>query len=83
VIAVATVGELEEALRVARDASSTTVVHVETDPLAPAPSSEAWWDVPVAEVSGLESTRAAREGYDRDKRAQRLYLSTREEARTR
>ena len=24
----------------------TTVVHVETDPLVPAPSSEAWWDVP-------------------------------------
>jgi 3D-(3,5/4)-trihydroxycyclohexane-1,2-dione acylhydrolase (decyclizing) len=83
VIAVATVDELEEALRVARAASGTTVVHVETDPLAAAPSSEAWWDVPVAEVSGLDSTRAAREGYERDKRAQRQYLSTREEAKTR
>ena len=25
-------------------------MQIETDPLAPAPSSEAWWDVPVAEV---------------------------------
>ncbi len=40
----------------------TTVVHVETDPLVGAPDSEAWWDVPVAEVSELESTRAARVG---------------------
>ena len=26
-------------------------VHIETDPLAPVPSSESWWDVPVSEVS--------------------------------
>ena len=64
------------------DAEHTTVVHVETDPLAPAPSSEAWWDVPVAEVAGLESTRAARTAYEQDKRAQRIHLSTREEVKT-
>ena len=34
--------------------SHTTVVHVETDPLVAAPSSEAWWDVPVAEVAELD-----------------------------
>ena len=32
----------------------------------PRPDSEAWWDVPVAEVSGLDSTRAARETYERE-----------------
>jgi 3D-(3,5/4)-trihydroxycyclohexane-1,2-dione acylhydrolase (decyclizing) len=53
-----------------------TVVQVHTDPLVPAPSSEAWWDVPVAAVSALDSTRAARATYDRHKRGQRLFLDT-------
>jgi 3D-(3,5/4)-trihydroxycyclohexane-1,2-dione acylhydrolase (decyclizing) len=68
------VEELEAALEEARGASRVFVVQVETDPLVGAPSSEAWWDVPVAEVSELETTRAARAGYERDKRNQRSYL---------
>ncbi|MEA2320852.1 MAG: hypothetical protein QOD81_702, partial [Solirubrobacteraceae bacterium] len=82
VIETATIDEFELALRTARASSRTTVVHVETDPLAPAPDSEAWWDVPVAEVSSLESTRAARGAYERHKLDQRTYLSTREEVKT-
>jgi 3D-(3,5/4)-trihydroxycyclohexane-1,2-dione acylhydrolase (decyclizing) len=69
------VGELEAALREARAGSVTTVVHVETDPLVSAPSSEAWWDVPVAEVAELDSTREARRTYDEDKTSQRQYLA--------
>jgi 3D-(3,5/4)-trihydroxycyclohexane-1,2-dione acylhydrolase (decyclizing) len=71
-----TIEELEAALRRARASERTTVVHVQTDPLAYAPSSESWWDVPVAEVSELDSTRAAREGYEAAKRDQRTYLGT-------
>ena len=66
--------EFRTALERARASTRTTVVHVETDPLVTAPSSEAWWDVPVAEVSRLESTRHAREGYVASKQHQRLYL---------
>jgi 3D-(3,5/4)-trihydroxycyclohexane-1,2-dione acylhydrolase (decyclizing) len=51
-------------------------------PLVPAPSSEAWWDVPVAEVASVATTRAARAAYERDKRAQRIHLTTREEVKT-
>jgi 3D-(3,5/4)-trihydroxycyclohexane-1,2-dione acylhydrolase (decyclizing) len=82
VLCASTIDEFEGALRHARASGSTTVVHVETDPLVPAPGSEAWWDVPVAEVSSLDSTRAARDSYERSKRAQRTYLSTREEVKT-
>jgi 3D-(3,5/4)-trihydroxycyclohexane-1,2-dione acylhydrolase (decyclizing) len=82
VVRVTTVAELEEALRGARAASRTTVVHVETDPLVGAPDSEAWWDVPVAEVSELDSTRAARSEYERNKRTQQTYLSTHERVET-
>jgi len=51
------------------------VIHVETDPLVPAPDSPAWWDVPVAEVSTLESTRAARTTYEANKARQRAHLN--------
>jgi 3D-(3,5/4)-trihydroxycyclohexane-1,2-dione acylhydrolase (decyclizing) len=74
VLRVATVAALREALVRAREASRTTVIHVETDPLVPAPDSESWWDVPVAEVSGLDTTRSARQAYEQAKRAQRHYL---------
>ncbi len=50
------------------------LVHVETDPMVPAPSSESWWDVPVAEVSHLDSTRQARKSYEASKASQRPYL---------
>ena len=49
-------------------------MHVETDPLVPAPGSESWWDVPVAEVSRLDSTRQARKSYEAGKASQRPYL---------
>jgi 3D-(3,5/4)-trihydroxycyclohexane-1,2-dione acylhydrolase (decyclizing) len=76
VLRATTIEELDAALATARASSRTTVVHVETDPLVGAPDSEAWWDVPVAEVAGIESTRAARAAYEQHKRQQRPYLST-------
>jgi 3D-(3,5/4)-trihydroxycyclohexane-1,2-dione acylhydrolase (decyclizing) len=66
--------ELRSALAEARAADVTTVVHIETDPLAPVPSSESWWDVPVSQVSRLESTRRAYETYRQRKAVQRRYL---------
>jgi hypothetical protein len=55
-------------------ADRTTVIHVETDPTVPSPESEAWWDVPVAEVSALESTRDDRASYEVSKRSQQPAL---------
>ena len=71
------VEELRQALQEAKAyAGGPVVVHVETDPLVPAPSSDAWWDVPVAEVSALASTQAARAAYDEHKLQQRSHLAT-------
>jgi 3D-(3,5/4)-trihydroxycyclohexane-1,2-dione acylhydrolase (decyclizing) len=78
VITATSVAELDAALREARESAHTTVVHVETDPLVPSPASEAWWDVPVAEVSELESTQSARAIYEDAKRSQQNYLGPRE-----
>jgi 3D-(3,5/4)-trihydroxycyclohexane-1,2-dione acylhydrolase (decyclizing) len=62
---------LEEAKR---HEGGPVMVHVETDPLVPAPDSESWWDVPVAEVARLDSTVDARKTYEAHKKSQRLYL---------
>ena len=40
----------------------------------PVPSSESWWDVPVAEVSASGQHAAARTDYEAAKRDQRAYL---------
>jgi 3D-(3,5/4)-trihydroxycyclohexane-1,2-dione acylhydrolase (decyclizing) len=74
VIRVHTVDELRSALAKAKESDRTTVVHVDADPYVDAPSSESWWDVPVAEVSTLDSTRSARTAYESARRAQRPYL---------
>ena len=74
VLRTATVKEFAAALEQARASDRTTVVYIETDPLAPVPSSQSWWDVPVSETSALESTQQARAAYQAAKRDQRLYL---------
>ena len=52
----------------------TTVLYIETDIDGPNPPGTAWWDVPVAQVSALESTRKAYREYVEEKAAQRAYL---------
>jgi 3D-(3,5/4)-trihydroxycyclohexane-1,2-dione acylhydrolase (decyclizing) len=69
-----TIDEFEAALREAAAADVTTVVQVHTDPMVGAPDSAAWWDVPVAEVAALDSTRAARAQYERDKASQNAHV---------
>ena len=70
------IGELRAALAEAKaDAHpGPVVIHVETDPLVPAPDGGGWWDVPVAERSDLDSVQAAMADYQQGKRRQRAYL---------
>ena len=74
VIRARTIEQFRAALAQAKAADRTTVVHVETDPLAPVPSSQSWWDVPVSEVAALDSTQKARAEYEAAKSNQRAYL---------
>ena len=75
VLRASTIDELAKAFETALAADRTTVVYVETDPMVAAPSSPAWWDVPVAEVSTLDSTRHARDTYTTAKARQRHHLA--------
>jgi 3D-(3,5/4)-trihydroxycyclohexane-1,2-dione acylhydrolase (decyclizing) len=80
VIRVKTIGEFRDALEQAKASKRTTAVHIDTDPLAPIPSSNSWWDVPVSEVSQLESTQQARKTYESHKANQRPYITPAREA---
>ncbi|MBU8820242.1 3D-(3,5/4)-trihydroxycyclohexane-1,2-dione acylhydrolase (decyclizing) [Mycolicibacterium goodii] len=71
VIRVTTAAEFTDAVKVAKAAERTTVIHVETDPLIYAPDSHSWWDVPVSQVSALESTQTAYQRYSEWKKVQR------------
>jgi len=74
VIKTTTAGAFAEAVKAAKSADHSIVIYVETDPLIGAPDSESWWDVPVSEVSGLDSTQQARKTYEEHKATQKLFL---------
>lgn len=65
---------LTEAVARAKASETATVIHIESDPLLYAPDGSGWWDVPVAEVSDLDTTGRARADYERQRGAQRPLL---------
>ncbi|TDW95354.1 3D-(3,5/4)-trihydroxycyclohexane-1,2-dione acylhydrolase (decyclizing) [Kribbella pratensis] len=67
--------ELEKAIQTAKAATGPIAIQVTTDPLVGGPDSDSWWDVPVSEVSELQSTQAAAATYEESKKAQRPYLT--------
>jgi 3D-(3,5/4)-trihydroxycyclohexane-1,2-dione acylhydrolase (decyclizing) len=69
-----TLEELKEALKKAKTLDRTTVIVVETDPAVSVPGYESWWDVAVAEVSEMESVRAARVRYVEERKRERHHL---------
>ena len=66
--------DFANAIKEAKATAAPTVIHVETDPLVSAPDSRSWWDVPVSEVSSLDSTQEAYRNYSRWKTLQRSLI---------
>jgi 3D-(3,5/4)-trihydroxycyclohexane-1,2-dione acylhydrolase (decyclizing) len=81
VIRVKGMDEFREAVERVKTIPHTVAIHIETDPLAPVPSSESWWDVPVSQVSELDSTQNAFKAYEEHKSRQRPYLTPSEGTR--
>ncbi len=71
VLKASTLEELKDALATAKASDTAVLVHVDTDLEYQSPAGDGWWDVPVAEVSELDSTRRAKDTYDSFKAAQR------------
>ncbi|MGO3884740.1 MAG: 3D-(3,5/4)-trihydroxycyclohexane-1,2-dione acylhydrolase (decyclizing) [Mycetocola sp.] len=66
--------DLSAALATAKASDRSTVIHINSDPLIYAPDGAGWWDVPVAEISELESTDRARAEYVEQQKRQRPLL---------
>lgn len=66
--------EFCEALGKAREMDGTVLIHIVCDRYAGVPAYEAWWDVPVAEVSETDSVREARGDYEQSRREVRWHL---------
>jgi 3D-(3,5/4)-trihydroxycyclohexane-1,2-dione acylhydrolase (decyclizing) len=74
VIEAQTIQNLNAALAEAKKQDKTTVIYVEIDRYAGVPGYESWWDVPVAEVSEIESVKEARINYEKAVQKERYYL---------
>jgi 3D-(3,5/4)-trihydroxycyclohexane-1,2-dione acylhydrolase (decyclizing) len=75
VIRVKTIDEFRDAVERVKTIPHTVAIHIDTDPLAPVPSSESWWDVPVSQTSDLDSTQNAYKTYESHKARQRPYIT--------
>ncbi|HLB87689.1 MAG TPA: 3D-(3,5/4)-trihydroxycyclohexane-1,2-dione acylhydrolase (decyclizing) [Terriglobales bacterium] len=68
-----TYDQLAEALATAKRQPQTSVVVVETDYHDRVPGYDSWWDVPVAEVSEMESAQQARRSYTEANKRERYF----------
>jgi 3D-(3,5/4)-trihydroxycyclohexane-1,2-dione acylhydrolase (decyclizing) len=74
VIRAVTREDLQRALEQARGQEQTTVIVIEVDKEVRVPGYESWWDVPVAEVSEMESVKRARESYEEAVKRERSFF---------
>ena len=73
VIRTSTIPELRGALERAKSVDRTVVIYIRTN-RETVPDFESQWDVPIAETSEMDTVRTAREGYEREREAERRYL---------
>ncbi len=66
--------ELQRALEEAKRQTVTTVIVVETDKECRVPGYEAWWDVPIAEVSTEDDVQRIRAEYEKAVKRERYFI---------
>ena len=74
VIECKTYDDFAAAIKAAEAVERTTVIYVQNDRYVNVPGYDSWWDVPVAEVSEMESVRAARKAWEEMRAKERYYL---------
>ncbi len=62
------------ALDEAKTIDRTTVIYIQNDRHVGVPGYESWWDVPVAEVSEMETVQSARTEWEAKRAEQRYYF---------
>jgi 3D-(3,5/4)-trihydroxycyclohexane-1,2-dione acylhydrolase (decyclizing) len=68
------IADLAAAVATAKASDRATLIHINSDPLLYSPDGGGWWDVPVAAVSTLDTTRDARAEYLELRKRQRKYF---------
>lgn len=66
--------EFITALEQAKTIDKTTVIYIQNDRYVGVPGYESWWDVPVAEVSEIDSVQAAREEWEENRDKERYFF---------
>lgn len=66
------IGELEDAIRQAKAADRTTVIHIDVHPTDWSGNDNSWWECGTPEISERESVRAARADHLAGKKKQRV-----------
>ncbi len=74
VLRVSTMAEFRAAYAEVVAYDGPIMIHIETNLYGPNPPGSSWWDVPISEISRLESTQQARAWYESKKVDQRHYL---------
>jgi len=74
VIECKTYGDFVEALKAVKTSDRTSVIYIQNDRYVGIPGYEGWWDVPVAEVSGMPSVQAARAEWTEMREEERYFL---------
>ena len=68
------IADLHAAVKTAKQSETSTLIHINSDPLLYSPGGEGWWDVPIAPVSNLKSTQDAYAQYKVEIQQQRPLL---------
>ena len=74
VIQCETYNDFLEAVETAKGIDHTTVIYIQNDRYVGVPGYESWWDVPIAEVSEIDSVKTARADYEQAVQKERYFL---------
>ena len=74
VIECKTYDDFVAALKESKKTDLTTVIYIRNDRYVGVPEYESWWDVPVAEVSKIESVRKARKEWEKSRKLERFFF---------
>lgn len=74
VIECKTYDDFVKAFKESKKTDHTTVIYIQNDRYVGVPGYESWWDVPVAEVSEMDSVQKARKEWEECNKLERFYF---------
>ncbi|UCF16236.1 MAG: 3D-(3,5/4)-trihydroxycyclohexane-1,2-dione acylhydrolase (decyclizing) [Phycisphaerales bacterium] len=63
-----------EAFKESKKTDRTTVIYIQNDRYEGVPGYESWWDVPVAEVSEMDSVKQAHKEWEQNRKLERFFF---------